>query len=111
MIINVILFVMSIPLYILSLFSGLINSVFPAWFTSGITNIMGGTGILNTVFPMYPHPGMAGLAGQMGIMTVFGWAMVLMGYMITMSLAYKFIKILLTQFSIGQGPSIGTGGR
>ena len=111
MIINVILFILSIPLYILSLFGGLLNAVFPTWFTQGIVNIMGGTGILNTIFPMFPHPGMGGLAGSLGIMPVFGWAVLLMGYLITLSLGYKFIKIILNMFSIGSGPSIGTGGR
>lgn len=111
MIPNTILWVLSIPLYLLGYVSGLLNFVFPQWLTDGIANIMGGTGILNSVFPMYPHPGMAGLAGSIGIMTLFGFLVTFMGYMIVLSLAYKFIKILLNLFSIGAGPSIGTGGR
>lgn len=111
MLINIVLYILSIPLYLLSFVSGLLTLVFPQWLTDGVANIMGGTGILNTIFPMYPHPGMAGLAGTLGIMPIFGWAVTLMGYMIILSLAYKFIKIMLSTFSIGAGPSIGTGGR
>lgn len=111
MIINFILFIISLPLYLLSLFSGILNSIFPPWLTLEINNIMGGTGVLNTVLPMYPHPGMAGLAGTLGIMTIFGWAATLMGYLIILSLAYKLIKIILGMSSVGQGPHVGTGGR
>lgn len=112
MIVNIVLFILSLPIYILSLFSGLLNSVLPPWLTIGITNIMGGTGILNTVLPMYPHTGMAGLAGTTGIMPIFGWAVTLMGYLMVLSLAYKLIKLLFGLLPWNTaGANIGTGGR
>jgi hypothetical protein len=111
MIPNTILFVFSLPLYLLQYVGGILNFALPPWLTDEIATIMGGTGILNTIFPIYPHPGMAGLAGSIGIMTLFGFAVTLMGYLLVLSLAYKLIKILLNLFSIGNGPSIGTGGR
>ncbi len=112
MIINIVLFVLSLPIYILSLFSGLLNSVMPLWMTQTIANVLGGTGILNTVFPMYPHPGMAGLAGSIGIMTIFGWAVTLMGYILTLSLAYKFIKLIVGILPWNtSGVNIQTGGK
>lgn len=111
MIPNIIIWILSIPLFILGWLGGILNLVFPLWLTDGIANIMGGTGVLNTFFPIFPHPGMAGLAGSLGIFTIFGWAATLMSYLISLSLAFKLIKILLNLFSIGNGPSIGTGGR
>ena len=111
MIPNIILWILSLPLYLLQYMSGILNLVLPQWLTDTITRIMGGTGVLNTVFPMYPHPTMGGLVAQVGVMTIFGWTVTLMGYIVILSLAYKLIKILLNLFSIGNGPQIGTGGR
>jgi|SRR5579862_66967 len=111
MIINIVIFILSIPIYLLSLFSGLLNSVLPQWLTTEIQTIMGGSGILNTVFPMYPHAGMAGLAGQIGIMTIFGWAVTMMGYLIVLSLGYKLIKMLFGLLPWNTaGANIKTGG-
>lgn len=111
MLINIALYILSLPLYILSLFSGVINTVIPSWLTTGIDNIMGGTGVLNTFLPMYPHAGMSGLAGQIGIMTIFGWAVTLMGYLITLSLAYKLIRLLVALLPWNtHGANIKTGG-
>ena len=110
MIPNAILWVISLPLYLLGYVAKLISFAFPLWLSQGIANIMGGTGILNTFLPMFPHAGMAGLVGSIGLMTMFGLVVVLMGYLIILSLAYKFMKILFSLFSIGAGPAIGTGG-
>ncbi len=110
MIPNAVLWTVSLPLDILGFIGNAIAFVFPQWITDTIQSVMGGSGVLNTVFPMYPHPGMAGLAGQIGIMTILGFLVTMMGYLIILSLGYKLIKIVLGMFSIGAGPSIGTGG-
>ena len=111
MIPNLILWIVSLPLDLLVFVAKLLPFAFPLWLSQGIANIMGGTGILNTFLPMFPHVGMNGLVGSLGLMTIFGWLVVLMGYLIILSLAYKFIKIIFSLASIGAGPSIGTGGK
>jgi hypothetical protein len=111
MIPNMILWVLSLPLYLLQFVGNALAFVFPQWITDTIATTIGGSGFLQSIFPMYPHPGMAGLAGHLGIMTIFGFCVTLMGYLIILSLAFKLIKIVLGMFSIGQGPEVGTGGR
>lgn len=112
MIFTLVLWILSIPLALLTYAGQLINFIIPTWLNETITNIIGGSGVLNTVFPMYPHPGMAGLAGQVGIMTLFGWLVLLMGYLIILSLAYKLIKIFIgvLPWHTG-GANIQTGGK
>ena len=111
MIFTILLFIVSIPLYIFQFLGSIINFVLPTWLTSTLTNVMNGTGFLNSILPIYPHQGMAGLAGQIGMFTIFGWAVLVMGYIILLSLGFKLARIILHMFSIGQGPEIGTGGR
>lgn len=93
MLINLVVFLLSIPIYILSLLGSAVGAIMPPWMTQTIYQVMGGTGVLNTVFPMYPHEGMAGLAGQIGIMSIFGWFLTLMGYMMILSLSLKLIRL------------------
>lgn len=111
MIINIVLFIISIPIYLLSLFAGLINSLMPLWITDTIQNTIGGSAWLNSIFPMYPHPTMTGLAATLGIMTIFGWMVTLMGYLLVLSLGYKLIKMLFGLLPWNTaGANIKTGG-
>jgi hypothetical protein len=112
MLINLVLQILGFPLILLSWVGGVINLVLPSWLTTTIQSVMGGSGPLNTLLPMYPHVGMAGLAGQLGIMTLFGWLVILMGYLIQLTLAYKLVKVFIgiLPWHTG-GASIGTGGR
>lgn len=112
MIFTLILYILSMPILLLTYVGGLINFILPTWITSTLTSVMGGSGILNTVVPMYPHPAMAGLVATIGLMTIFGWTVILMGYLIVLSLAYKLIKIIIgiLPWHTG-GTNIQTGGR
>jgi hypothetical protein len=111
MILNIVIFILSIPIYLLSLLGGLLNVLTPPWFTDTIANTMGGSSWLNSLFPMYPHPAMTGLAAVLGIMPIFGWMVTLMGYLIVLTLGYKLIKMLFGLLPWNTaGADIKTGG-
>lgn len=90
------IYLVSIPADVMIFIAGLFNSVTPTWMTTGINNIFQGSGFLQSILPIYPHPGMNGLAGQTGIMPMFGWFLVILGYLVIIRIGIWAVNMFIS---------------
>ena len=96
MLISIALYIISFPAYVLGQLGTVLQFSLPNWFLDGINNIFHGAGWLNTFLPIYVHAGYGGLAGETGIMPMFGWFLLVIGFVVMIRIAFWLIALLIS---------------
>lgn len=93
MIIDILLFVVSLFLWTISRLFGLIEFALPEEVTTAASDWMGNLAYTQGLFPLVPNPNMTGLAGSIGILNI-------VGYGLQFIVAWYLIKLILFAFGL-----------